>query len=88
MRTYQADLSRRLGPVFSEMAARAASLGPYVAPVATKEGLLERWNRLRAEDEVCVNLPTSRVVQVMPRPSQAAAYKPAHGGYPTVKAGA
>lgn len=70
MRTYTADLSRRLGPVFSEMAARAASLGPY----------------RDAKAEVCVNLPTSRVVQVMPRPSQAAAYKPAHGGYPTVKA--
>ena len=72
MRTYQADLSRRLGPVFSEMAARAASLGPYVAPVATKEGLMERWNRLRAED-AAITAPSK-------------AYKPAHGGYPTVKA--
>lgn len=58
MRTYTANLSRRLGPVFSEMAARAASLGPY----------------RDAKAEVCVNLPTS------------ASYKPAHGGYPTVKA--
>ena len=32
------------------MAARAASLGPYADPLATPEGLLERWNRLRAED--------------------------------------
>lgn len=32
------------------------------------------------------NLPATRVVQVMPRPSQAAAYKPAHGGYPSAGA--
>lgn len=43
MRTYTDNLSRRLGPVFSEMAARAAALGPYKT----------------ATEEVCVNLPTS-----------------------------
>ena len=32
------------------------------------------------------NMPATRVVQVMPRPSQAAAYKPTHGGYPSAGA--
>ena len=58
MRSYQADLSRRLGPVFAEQAAQ---------PKTTSDR----------------NLPATRVVQVMPRPSQAAAYKSTHGGYPS-----
>lgn len=94
MRTYTANLSHRLDAAFDDVAAGAVNVpspaqlralahpdqnrptsvyltsihldGPYAAPVATTEGLLERWNRLRAED----------------------AAKPAHGGYPTVKAAA
>ena len=63
MRSYKADLSRRLGPVFAELAAQ---------PKTTSDR----------------NLPfiDARVVQVMPRPSQAAAYKPTHGGYPSAGA--
>lgn len=81
MRSYKADLSRRLGPIFSEMAARAASLGPY----------------RDAKDEVCVNLTAEQAGWCKDcNPDNcggcatqavlAKAYKPAHGGYPTVKA--
>ena len=65
MRSYKADLSRRLGPVFAEMVAQ---------PKTTSD------RNLPADAQ------TARVVQVTPRPSQAAAYKPTHGGYPDVKA--
>lgn len=63
MRSYQADLSRRLGPVFAEQAAQPKTTSDRNLPAAT-----------------------ARVVQATPRPSQAAAYKPTHGGYPSAGA--
>lgn len=58
MRSYQADLSRRLGPVFAEQAAQP-----------------------RTNSDRNLPAPAHRVVVPL-----AAAYKPSHGGYPTVGA--
>lgn len=58
MRDYYADLSRRLGPVFAEMAVQPKTTSDRNLPAPTP------W----------VEVPV------------AAAYKPSHGGYPTVGA--
>ena len=58
MRSYQADLSRRLGPVFAEQAAQPKTTSDRNLPA-----------------------PVHRVVVPL-----SAAYKPTHGGYPTVGA--
>lgn len=78
MRSYQADLSRRLGPVFAEQAAQPKT---------------NSTRNLPAHEEVCLTpeqaikfygVTTGRVSAAIP--AIAAAYKPTHGGYPTVKA--
>ena len=72
MRSYKADLSRRLGPVFAEQAAQ---------PETTST------RKLPAHEEVCLTpeqatkfygVPSGRV--------SSAAYKPTHGGYPSAGA--
>lgn len=92
MRTYTANLSHRLGAAFDDVAAGAvnvpspAQLRALAHPDQNRPASVyltsvhlggpQTGPYRDAQDEVCVNLPTS------------ASYKPAHGGYPTVKAGA
>lgn len=92
MRSYKADLSRRLGAAFADVAEGAvnvpnpAQLRALAHPDQNRPASVYLTSIHRdgpqtgpyrdAKEEVCVNLPTS------------ASYKPSHGGYPTVKAGA
>lgn len=57
MRSYKADLSRRLGPVFAELAAQPKTTSDRNLPVGPQTGRVS-----------------------------SAAYKPTHGGYPSVGA--
>ena len=77
MRSYKADLSRRLGDAFNDVAAGAVNVP---SPAQLRALAHPDQNRPSAVHLSC------REVQVTSRPSQAAAYKPTHGGYPSAGA--
>ena len=84
MRSYKADLSRRLGPVFAEQAAKAQITSTRNLP-AHEEVCLTPEQALKFYGVLSGASPqTGRVSAAMP--AIAAAYKPTHGGYPSAGA--
>ena len=78
MRSYKADLSRRLGPVFAELAALPKTNSARNLP-ANEEVCLTPEQALKFYGVLAGAAPqTGRV--------SSAAYKPTHGGYPSAGA--
>lgn len=76
MRSYQADLARRIGPVFAEQAAQPKTTSDRNLPVGARPTYHEKQAIARRFDK-CVDAGS---------PVTARHYKPTHGGYPTVGA--
>ena len=81
MHQCQDSMSRRLGPVFAEVAAQAAN---------AKQGPNKAWLffiiRLPAAAQQGPKSGQQGVENPNPMPAPSRAYKPAHGGYPSAGA--
>ena len=78
MRSYKADLSRRLGDAFNDVAAGAVNVP---SPAQLRALAHPDQNR-----PVSVHLTSIHLEGPQTGSVSSAAYKPTHGGYPDVKA--